>query len=181
MFALASTPYIQIHRMENDCRRPYTAVFCWQNRIRSESHEYNLRMCRASVIAERAILKMPVDLNSFERAFVKVSYSSLCHMHTGMCRRILPRNTSLSSFLVVGGGGQDPQMYRQKTKRNLYARASEARSASDTYICRSPNTSAHTINAVPFYYLWHGAVLYRQYNDKILKLRINASERSERA
>ena len=48
-------------------------------------------------------------------------------------------------------------------------------SASETYIFRSPNTSARTINAVPFYYFWHGAV-YRQYkNYKILTLSMRAS------
>ena len=51
-------------------------------------------------------------------------------------------------------------------------------SASDGIYFQFPNTSAHTINAVPFYYLWHGAVLYRQYNDTILTLRIHASERA---
>ena len=48
-------------------------------------------------------------------------------------------------------------------------------SASETYVFRSPNTSARTINAVPFYYLCHMA-LYRQYNDKILTVGMRASE-----
>ena len=46
--------------------------------------------------------------------------------------------------------------------------------APQKHIFRSPNTSVRTINAVPFYYLWHGAV-YRQYNDKILTLSMRAS------
>ena len=49
-------------------------------------------------------------------------------------------------------------------------------SASETYIFRSPNTSAHTINAVPLYYF--GMTLYRQYNDKILTLRESMSMRA---
>ena len=35
-----------------------------------------------------------IDLK-VERAFVKLFYSSLCHMHTGMCRRILLMNAIL--------------------------------------------------------------------------------------
>ena len=61
-------------------------------------------------------------------------------------------HTSVASFLVLGGGGKTPNVPTEES--NLYARAS----ASETYIFRSPNTSARTINAVPFYYLWHGAV-----------------------
>ena len=83
--------------------------------------------------------------------------------------------TSVASFLVLGGGGQDPQMYRQKKVTYMRERAKRA-SASETYIFRSPNTSAHTINAVPLYYF--GMTLYRQYNDKILTLRESMSMRA---
>ena len=66
----------------------------------------------------------------------------------------------LASFLGIGGGGgQAPQMYRQKTIVTYMRERAKPASASKTYIFRSQNTSAYiyTINAVPFYYLWHGA------------------------
>ena len=70
-------------------------------------------------------------------------------------------------------------MYRQKKEEVTYMRERAKRaSASETYIFRSPNTSARTINAVPLYYLWHCAV-YRQYNDKLLTLSMRASGASE--
>ena len=89
--------------------------------------------------------------------------------------------TSVASFLVLGGGGggggKTPKCTdRKKNWKKIYM--CERASASETYIFRSPNTSARTINAVSFYYLWHGAV-YRQYNDKILTLSIRASGASQ--
>ena len=70
--------------------------------------------------------------------------------------------SSVASFLVRRGGGQAPQMYRQKKICNLYARGS----ASKTYIFQvSKYICIHTINAVPFYYLWHGAIIMtKQYS-----------------
>ena len=67
-------------------------------------------------------------------------------------------STSVASFLVLGGGGQDPKMYRQEKKVTDMRERAKRASASETYIFRTPNTSARTINAVLFYYLWHGAV-----------------------
>ena len=61
-----------------------------------------------------------------------------------------------SGFLVREG--QDPQMYRQIQIVTYMRERAKRASASEPYIFRSQNTSAHTINAVPFYYLWHGAV-----------------------
>ena len=93
--------------------------------------------------------------------------------------------SSVASFLVWGGGGgQAPKIYRQKKKSNLYARASEASDRLKNihfqvakYIC------IHTINAVPFYYLWHGAIydsiMIKHYS--LRKIYEHASERSERA
>ena len=63
-----------------------------------------------------------------------------------------PTHYSVASFLVLGG--KPPNVPTEKTESNLYARAS----ASETYIFRSPNASARTINAVPFYYGIMGAV-----------------------
>ena len=57
--------------------------------------------------------------------------------------------SSVASLLVLGGGGQAPQMYRQK-KIVTYMRE---RAPQKHIYFRSQNTSAHTINAVPFYYL----------------------------
>ena len=59
----------------------------------------------------------------------------------------LVTGTSVASFLVLGGGGGARPPNVPTEKSNLYARAS----ASETYIFRSPNTSARTINAFPFY------------------------------
>ena len=83
--------------------------------------------------------------------------------------------TSVASFLVLGGGGGARPQTVSTEKSNLYARASER--ASETYIFRTPNTSARTINAVLFYY--YGMALYRQYNDEILTLSMRASGASE--
>ena len=64
--------------------------------------------------------------------------------------------TSVAS-LLVWGGGQDLQMYRQKC--TYTARAS----ASETYILRTQNTSAYIYNQCILLYLWYGAI-----NDIIL-------------
>ena len=60
-------------------------------------------------------------------------------------------------FGMGGGGGQDPQIYRQKKKKPVYVTLMRER-APQKHICRSQNTSAYIINAVPFYYLWCGAI-----------------------
>ena len=65
--------------------------------------------------------------------------------------------SSVASFLVCGGwgggGGEATQMYRQKKKSNLYARAPQ-----NIYFQVSKYICIHTINAVPLHYLWHGAI-----------------------
>ena len=49
------------------------------------------------------------------------------------------QRSSVASFLVLGGGGQDPQMYRQKKNHVFILRER----APQTYIFRTPNTSAY--------------------------------------
>ena len=61
--------------------------------------------------------------------------------------------TSVASFLVWGGGGgQDPQMYRQKKVTYVRERAPQK------HIFSVLQIHLHAHNAVPFYYLWHSAV-----------------------
>ena len=74
----------------------------------------------------------------------------------------MPLRTSVASFLVLGG--QDPQMYRQKKKSNLYARASEH--FRNIYFQVS-NLHLH-VQSMQFPFITCGMALYRQYNDKIL-------------
>ena len=86
------------------------------------------------------------------------------------------KGTSVASFLVLGGGGQDPQMYRQK-KSNLYARASEASERlRNIYFQVSKYICTYTMQ---FPFITYGIALYRQYNDKILTLSMRASGASE--
>ena len=54
-----------------------------------------------------------------------------------------------------GGGARPPNVPTEKSY--LYVRASEASERLRNIYFRSPNRSARTINAVPFYYLWNGA------------------------
>ena len=63
--------------------------------------------------------------------------------------RSMQFSSSVDSSLILGGGGQDPQMYRQKNKCicNLYARASEASERlRNICIFRSQNASACIYN-----------------------------------
>ena len=71
----------------------------------------------------------------------------------GTCR------SSVASFFVWGGGGgaRPPNVPTEDIITYIRERANRA-SASETYIFRSQNTSAHTISAVPLHYLWHGVV-----------------------
>ena len=79
--------------------------------------------------------------------------------------------SSVASFLVLGtggGGGGKPPKYTDRKNCKLYARASERlKTRVSKYICIHTNT----INAVPFYYLWRGAI--RQYNNKSLLIEKN--------
>ena len=59
--------------------------------------------------------------------------------------------SSVASFLVLGGGGQDPQMYRKKCACNLYARAPQPSGL-------KIHLHAYKINVVAFYYLWYSDV-----------------------
>ena len=81
------------------------------------------------------------------------------------------QSTIVASFLVWGGGGGKTPKCTDRKKCNLYARAS----ASETYIFRSPNTSAHHYNQCSSLYITYGMVLCRQYNDKMLTLSMRAS------
>ena len=72
----------------------------------------------------------------------------------------------MGSWAVLGG---KPPKCTDKTNYNLYARVSEASerlkniySQVSKYIC----IHRPTINAVPFYYLWHGAIYTTVYNNK---------------
>ena len=64
--------------------------------------------------------------------------------------------TSVASFLVWGGGGQDPQMYRQKKVLTCASERSER--APLKYIFLGLQIHLYVHNAVPFHYLWHSAV-----------------------
>ena len=93
------------------------------------------------------------------------------------------QSSSVASFLVWGGGGQDPQMYRQKKKNHVHVtymreRAKRA-SASETYTFSGLKIlHANTINAVPLYYLWR----YKwKYTDKTLTLRKSMNMRASGA
>ena len=73
-------------------------------------------------------------------------------------RKKLTRKKRNNSFWVLGGGASPPNVPTEKIC-NLYTRASEASERLKNiyfqvlkYIC------IHTINAVTFYYLWHGAI-----------------------
>ena len=91
-------------------------------------------------------------------------------------------NSSVASFLVLGGGGgKTPfrEMYRKKKVLILRERAPQKHIFSGLKI----HLHTYTINAVSFNYLWYGAIK-RHYTDKTLKSRKiyeYASERSERA
>ena len=86
--------------------------------------------------------------------------------------------TSVATFLVLGGGAQDPQMYRQKEKKLLYMceRVKRA-SASETYIL-GLQIDLH-VQSMQFPFITYGMALYRQYNDKILTLSMRVSGASE--
>ena len=45
--------------------------------------------------------------------------------------------SSVASFLVLGGGGQDPEMYRQKIYVLILRERAKRASASETYIFRT--------------------------------------------
>ena len=72
--------------------------------------------------------------------------------------------SSVASFLVLGGGGQDPEMYRQKYICTYIARASEANERlRNIYFHDSKYIFIVIYNAVSFNYLWYGTI-----NDIIL-------------
>ena len=85
--------------------------------------------------------------------------------------------TSVASLLVLGGGARPPNVPTERKICNLYARASEASERlRNVYFRVFKCTSAHTINAVPLYYLWHGAVQTVEW--QILTLRKSMSMRA---
>ena len=81
--------------------------------------------------------------------------------------------TSVASFLVWGGGHDlkctDKNHVNVTQMRELAKRAS----ALETYIFSSLKIHLHayTINAVPFYYLWYGAIYKWQCTEKTLTFR----------
>ena len=83
--------------------------------------------------------------------------------------------SSVASFLVLGGGGggEAPQMYRQKNC-NLYARANEAsKRPKNIYFQVLKNTSAY-IQSMQFPFITYGMALYTTvYNDKTLLIEKN--------
>ena len=83
------------------------------------------------------------------------------------------RITSVAAFWNGGGGGGGgarPSLCTDMKQKVTYMRERAKRAnASETYIFRSPNISAHSYNQFPF--ITYGMALYSQYNDKILTLR----------
>ena len=70
-----------------------------------------------------------------------------------------PPISSVASFLVLGGGGgQDPEMYRQKIYVLILRERAKQPSASETYIFRTPNTSAY-IQSMQFPLITYGMAL----------------------
>ena len=66
-----------------------------QYNLNKPVHGYTVFACAdKSTCNCRPACETAIDLK-VERAFVKLFYSSLCHMHTGMCRRILLMNAIL--------------------------------------------------------------------------------------
>ena len=73
--------------------------------------------------------------------------------------------SSVASFLVWGGGGKPPKCIDRKKIHihvTYYARASEASERLRNIIFSGIKilTAAYTyiINAIPFYYIWYGAI-----------------------
>ena len=88
-------------------------------------------------------------------------------------------DSRVASFLVLGGGGQAPQLYRQK-KIVTYMRER----APQKHIFSGLKIHLHTYNQCSsFYYFWHGAIydsiMIKHYS--LRKIYEYASERSERA
>ena len=75
---------------------------------------------------------------------------------------IPPSPTSEASLLVLGGGGgggaRPPNVPTEKSNLSCARDLSERAPQKYIFSGLQIHTSAHTMNAVPFCYLWHGAV-----------------------
>ena len=84
------------------------------------------------------------------------------------------------AFWYWGGGGGS-KMYRQQKRFTTCARASERLRDISFQVSKYFVTSAYTINIVPLYYLWYGAINKQQNIHRTLTLRksMRASGASE--
>ena len=78
--------------------------------------------------------------------------------------RLTP-TSSVASFLVLGGGGQDPEMYRQKYMY-LYCASERSERAPQKHIFSGLKYICIHIQSVQFPFITYGIWRYKRHTDK---------------